>query len=387
MVENINVIVIDREENTRNIIKNYLSEVSDIAMVAEFLDIDNGYEYVLGETRCIVLIDISDNFEKALKTIENIKEQKKEIAVVALSNRLTTEIMVRALRAGAKDVVTKPITKTSFVDVLNKIKKEILMPKKPESCKVISTFSNKGGIGKTSIAVNMAVELAKLTNEKVALIDLNLQLGDVATFLDMTPMFAMDYIVSNIKNLDDEELLKTLSRYKNTSLYVVADPLNPDKSKDITAEQIQELLEALKKSFAYIVIDVGTNIDSKTITALNMSDVILLVSIVNLPAIRSTQRCLDLFEKLGYSKDKIKLVLNRYMENEEIKTVDIEDTVKHKVYWKIPNNYLTMMSAINKGVAVQEINSESNIARNYMDFATKLSDYLITQKLNDAQNL
>ena len=202
----------------------------------------------------------------------------------------------------------------------------------------------------------------------------------------MTPPFAMDYIADNIHNLDEEELLKTLSKYKNTSLYVIADPLNIDKSQDITAEQIKSILNALKKTFSYIVIDIGTNIDTKTITALDNSDLILLIAIVNLPAIRSTQCCMELFEKLGYPADKIKLVLNRYMENEDIKTSDIEEVVKQKVYWKIPNNYLTMMSAINKGVPVSEINPEANIAINYKDFASKISDYLITQKLNKNYN-
>ena len=177
-----------------------------------------------------------------------------------------------------------------------------------------------------------------------------------------------------------------MTRYKNTTLYVIADPLNIDKSQDITAEQIRNILTALKKTFSYIVIDIGTNIDSKTITALDMSDLILLIAIVNLPAIRSTQRCMELFDRLGYGADKIKLVLNRYMENEDIKTSDIEEVVKQKVYWKIPNNYLIMMSAINKGVPVNEINPDSNVAVNYKEFASKVSDYLITQKLNKSYN-
>ena len=275
---------------------------------------------------------------------------------------------------------------SEFKEVINNLTQELNCVEPAQNCKIISTFSNKGGIGKTSIAVNLALELAQMSKEKVALIDLNLQLGDVSTFLDMTPPFAMDYIADNIHNLDEEELLKTLSKYKNTSLYVIADPLNIDKSQDITAEQIKSILNALKKTFSYIVIDIGTNIDTKTITALDNSDLILLIAIVNLPAIRSTQRCMELFEKLGYPADKIKLVLNRYMENEDIKTSDIEEVVKQKVYWKIPNNYLTMMSAINKGVPVSEINPEANIAINYKDFASKISDYLITQKLNKNYN-
>lgn len=376
-----NVVIIDEEENSRSIIKNYLCDIEGVLVSSEFSDYEQGCSFVLNAPKSVIFIDTSYNNEKALNTIKTIKENKKDNIIIALSNKTTTDSIIKAMRAGAKDFISKPIVKSEFSELINKLKYELLNPIEESPCKIISTFSNKGGIGKTSIAVNLAVELAQMTKEKVALIDLNLQLGDVATFLDMTPPFAMDYIANNISNLDKEELLKTMTRYKNTSLYVIADPLNIDSSQDITAEQIKNILNELKKIFSYVVIDIGTNIDSKTITALNMSDLILLVAIVNLPAIRSTQRCMEMFEKLGYTKDKVKLVLNRYMENEDIKTSDIEDVVKQKVYWKIPNNYLTMMSAINKGVPVNEINPSSNIAQNYMEFASKLSDYLITQSI------
>lgn len=386
MGESINVIIIDKEENSRNIIKNYLTSGGDVNVCGEFFDYDLGYDFAQKSGKCIVFIDVSQDPDKALDVIRKLKENSKQSYIVALSNKTSTETIIKVMRAGAKEFVTKPVIESEFLTLVETMRSEFCNKETSDTCKIISTFSNKGGIGKTSIAVNLAVELAQMSKEKVALIDLNLQLGDVATFLDMTPPFAMDYIADNISNLDEEELLKSLTKYKNTSLYVIADPLNIDKSKEITAEQIKSILNALKKIFSYIVIDIGTNIDSKTITALDSSDLILLIAIVNLPAIRSTQRCMELFNRLGYPAEKIKLVLNRYMENEDIKTSDIEEVVKQKVYWKIPNNYLTMMSAINKGVPVNEINSESNIALNYKDFASKVSDYLITQKLNKNYN-
>lgn len=385
MGQNLNIILIDSEENSRNVIKSYLSDFENIQIssecILEYSDIDEGIKKSFETQNSILLIDISENTEKALESIRKLKDEKKDSLIAALSYKATTDVIIKAMRAGAKEFISKPVIKTDFKETITALIQEIENKTVNESCKIISTFSNKGGIGKTSIAVNLAMELAQLSKEKVALVDLNLQLGDVATFLDLTPSFAMDYIANNIQNMDDNELLKTLTRYKNTSLYVIADPLNIDKSQEITAAQIEEILQSLKKSFSYIVIDIGTNIDSKMIKALDMSDLILLVATVNLPAIRSIQRCMEMFNKLGYTQDKIKLVLNRYMENEEIKTSDIEEVVKQKVYWKIPNNYLTMMSAINKGVPVNEINPESNIAQNYMDFASKVSDYLITQKL------
>ncbi len=386
MDNNLNVLLIDRDENSRSVIKAYLTEIEGVGIAAEFSDFEEGFKLAGNSGRCIVVVDVSENLDRISSAIKELKTLNSEAFVVALSNRASADVIIKALRSGAKEFIAKPVIKTEFVEIFKSIIKDINSEETKDTCKIISTFSNKGGIGKTSIAVNLAVELAQMSKEKVALIDLNLQLGDVATFLDMTPPFAMDYIADNINNLDEDELLKAMTRYKNTSLYVIADPLNIDKSKDITAEQIKNILTALKKTFSYIVIDIGTNIDSKTITALDFSDLILLIAIVNLPAIRSTQRCMELFDKLGYNADKIKLVLNRYMENEDIKTSDIEEVVKQKVYWKIPNNYLIMMSAINKGVPVNEINPDSNVAVNYKEFASKISDYLITQKLNKNYN-
>ncbi len=386
MDNNLNVLLIDRDENSRSVIKAYLTEIEGVGIAAEFSDFEEGFKLAGNSGRCIVVVDVSENLDRISSAIKELKTLNSEAFVVALSNRASADVIIKALRSGAKEFIAKPVIKTEFVEIFKSIIKDINSKENKDTCKIISTFSNKGGIGKTSIAVNLAVELAQMSKEKVALIDLNLQLGDVATFLDMTPPFAMDYIADNINNLDEDELLKAMTRYKNTSLYVIADPLNIDKSKDITAEQIKNILTALKKTFSYIVIDIGTNIDSKTITALDFSDLVLLIAIVNLPAIRSTQRCMELFDKLGYNADKIKLVLNRYMENEDIKTSDIEEVVKQKVYWKIPNNYLIMMSAINKGVPVNEINPDSNVAVNYKEFASKISDYLITQKLNKNYN-
>lgn len=382
MSENIKAIIIDSEEVSCNIIKNYLSESGGFDVVGEFLDYDLGYEKAVIAEKTVLFVDVFSDFEKALNIIQLLKEKNNSLYIVAISNKTTTDNIIKVLRAGAKDFITKPIIQTEFDNLLVEIKKVYSTVDAKNSCKIISTFSNKGGIGKTSIAVNLALEIAQMSKEKVALLDLNLQLGDVSTFLDMTPSFAMDYIADNINHLSGDDLLKSMTRYKNTSLYVIADPLSIDKSKEISANQIEAILNALKKTFSYVIIDIGTNIDSKTITALNYSDLILLIAIVNLPAIRSTQRCMDLFKQLGYSNDKIKLVLNRYMENEDIKASDIEEVVNQKVYWKIPNNYLTMMSAINKGVPVSEINSEANISLNYKDFASKLTDYLITQNLN-----
>ena len=101
---------------------------------------------------------------------------------------------------------------------------------------------------------------------------------------------------------------------------------------------------------------------------------IFLVTIANLPALRNSQRCLELFGKLGFDESKTKILLNRYMENDEVSAKDVENVIGKQIYWKIPNNYFTMISAINKGVPVCEMNPDSNVAKSYRDLVFKITD-------------
>ena len=125
----------------------------------------------------------------------------------------------------------------------------------------------------------------------------------------------------------------------------------------------------------------SSSIDANTLKILDVSDLIFFTTIINIPAIRNAQRCLNLFRSRNYPPEKIKLIVNRFMESDEIKTEDIENTLDEKIYWKIPNNYFTIMEAINKGEIISDINSSSNIANSFREFATKLSDDIIEQSI------
>jgi pilus assembly protein CpaE len=125
-----------------------------------------------------------------------------------------------------------------------------------------------------------------------------------------------------------------------------------------------------------VVIDTTTSFDSKTLAALDLADHILLVSMVNLPSIRSSQRLLNLFERLGYDKQKIKLIVNRYMPGEEITVEDVEETLEHQVFWKIPNNYSVVMTSINRGIPISMVDNSKPMEKNFLDLAHKLSGVL-----------
>lgn len=227
----------------------------------------------------------------------------------------------------------------------------------------------------------LAAELAKVTKDKVALVDLNLQLGDISTFLNLNPPFDVNYVIRRLIDKEENILIKGFEKYKDLSLYVLSDPSYIEQSESITTQQITTLFSALKKVFPYIVVDMSSSIDSISLKILDSSDWIMFTTIVNIPAIRNAQRCLNLFRSRKYPSNKVKIVINRYMENDEIKIEDIENTLGESVYWKIPNNYFTIMEAINKGVSISEVNAESNIGNSFRDFAAKVSDDIIEQSV------
>jgi pilus assembly protein CpaE len=212
----------------------------------------------------------------------------------------------------------------------------------------------------------------------VALVDLNLQLGDITTFLDVEPKQTIVDIARNIGRVDAAYLEGSLAQYtcKNSTIYVMADPLQVEDAEELTADQINAVLTVLRATFEYVVIDTTTSFDSKTLSALDLADHILLVSMVNLPSIRSSQRLLNLFERLGYDEQKIKLIINRYMPGEEITVEDVEETLEHEVFWKIPNNYSVVMTSINRGIPISMVDNSKPMEKNFLELAHKLSGVL-----------
>lgn len=375
-MENISsIIVLDHKKNSREIMKSYLEEFGFEDKIKLFDNYTEGLAEIKSEEgNIIVFIDITDCTDKTFSAIEEIKLFTSKIVITSAD--YSTNSIVKAMRLGAKEFLPKPVIKEDLQRIVS-----IFLQHEDEedesASKIITVYSNKGGIGKTTIAVNLAAELAKTTKDKVALIDLNLQLGDISTFLNLNPAFDVSYVIKNLIEKKEDTLLKAFEKYKQTTMFVLSDPNYIEQSESITPQQITNLFQALKRVFPYIIVDMSSNIDPNSLKILDLSDWILFTTIVNIPAIRNSQRCLNLFKSRRYPEDKVKIIINRFMENDEIKAEDIETTLGEKIYWKIPNNYFSIMEAINKGVTISEINPNSNIANSFRDFASKVSDDIV----------
>lgn len=377
-MQNSTVFVLDKNENSREIIKSFIENLDFVNEVKLYDDFTRGYEDIKQSENPIVILDISEDFAGLDEIAGKLKLVTSKIIITSVN--YSTNTIIKALRLGAKEFLPKPVLREDLVRVLSMLA-SISPENEVSQSKIITVYSNKGGIGKTTIAVNLAAELAKVTKDKVALVDLNLQLGDISTFLNLNPPFDVNYVIRRLIDKEENILIKGFEKYKDLSLYVLSDPSYIEQSESITTQQITTLFSALKKVFPYIVVDMSSSIDSISLKILDSSDWIMFTTIVNIPAIRNAQRCLNLFRSRKYPSNKVKIVINRYMENDEIKIEYIENTLGESVYWKIPNNYFTIMEAINKGVSISEVNAESNIGNSFRDFAAKVSDDIIEQSV------
>ena len=386
MKQSIKTIVISEQQNTCELLKLYLQEFEKFSFLASVSDYSKAYSAIKELDKCFVIVDISNYQEQGLNFVSKIVSEFNNCKVITISDKPQVDIVIRAMRVGASDFLQLPLIKDEFFQVLNKHYLDMTGERPTKSkCRVITVYSNKGGVGKTSIATTLALELAKITKENVALIDLNFQLGDVTTFLDLKPSFNISYMLQNLDKINEDFLLSTMEKYKDTSLYVLADPPYFKQAEDFSSKDITNLFKILRDTFSYVVVDTSGGFDSKAINALENSDLIFFVTIVNLPALRNCQRCMELFDKLGIDKSKVQVLINRYMENDEISAEDVEEVLGKDIYWKIPNNYFTMMSAINKGVPVSSVNPDSNVALSYKNLALLVSESIYKQSF--AKNL
>jgi pilus assembly protein CpaE len=229
---------------------------------------------------------------------------------------------------------------------------------------------SKGGVGTTTISVNLAVTLAEQEEDRsVAILDMNTLFGEIPLFLEISPKYHWGEITKNIERLDETFLMNVLSKHAS-GVHVLPSPGYLNGHQAPTPDIMERLLGVMKHMFDYVIIDCGQSTDETALKTLQMSDEVLLISVLSLPCLANTSKLLRSFIDLGYvRKERIKVVLNRYMKKSEISFQDAKEGICHDISWIIPNDYGTTMSAINNGKPLSEIAPRSKIVKSLKEMA------------------
>jgi pilus assembly protein CpaE len=321
----------------------------------------------------LLFFELGSDVEKEMAMIESLLKSNEVGAVFLTAENAEPAVLMQAIRLGVKEFFSQPIQADQLKQAFEKIKteqKESTLNAGEKFGKIISLFGSKGGVGTTTVAVNLAMSLLNSKKEhSVVLLDMNTLFGEVPLFLEMTPKFHWGDITKNIERLDDTFLANILTQHES-GIHVLPSPAYLNGHVRPTPEVMSRLLELMKHMFDYILIDTGQSTNDTSLRVIELSDTILLISILSLPCLANTNRLIQSFLNLGYAMgDQIKIVLNRYTKNNDISLKDAEAGINRKLFWIIPNDYITTMSAINKGKPLMQIASRASITKNFEDFA------------------
>ena len=282
--------------------------------------------------------------------------------ILALSATRDSEYALETMRAGAHDLLCKPVREVDLSIAIEKAQKARLRKEPAERRgKIVTVFSNKGGNGTTTIAANLSDALATDHGKRVVVVDLVMGQGDVTMFFNVTPTYTVLDLARNNGKADPEYIDSLIVRH-SSGVCVLADPPRIEDADKISPEQVRDMLATLRSTFDVVVVDTPHQFDEKTLAALEMSDTILLVTLLNLPSLKNTQRSIELFARLGIFDDRVKLLLSRYLPNDEIPKESIEGIMNCPVFYAIPNDYPTVLSSINRGMLLSEIAPGKEVA-------------------------
>ncbi|MGN0014710.1 MAG: AAA family ATPase [Candidatus Gastranaerophilaceae bacterium] len=366
MKKNLKTIIIEKDENSLEIITAYLKETGYDMLIEKAENLTEAEKLIDDNALNLFICDVSDKEEESIIAIENIEKEHPNCKFLITSYGLKTDYIVRFLRSSKKDFIDKPVAKKYFIDVVTEIVEKMTSEQDFSGHgKVISVFSNKGGLGKTTIAINLASRLGTINpSDKIAIVDMNMFLGDVTTFLDMNPPYDMNFIIDKID--DNTKLSDIVSVYADSNIYVIADSPFREYNDNITKEAVLKLFNSLRKEFKYIIVDSSSAITGKTKNVFDISDLILLISEANLPVLNNCKRCLDFFERIG-KQNKVELILNRYSDEDACEPSDIENVLQKEIFAKIPNDWNTVTDSVNRGLTIGECYPDTDIYYAYVE--------------------
>lgn len=368
--DKIRVIIVDDVSETRENVRKLLQFESDVEVIGTARTGKEAVQLSQELNPDVVLMDINMPDMDGIMATEAIRSKQPAVQIVILSVQNDQNYMRRAMLAGARDFLTKPPmgdelisairragviaqserTKSTPVQVAPALGNSVMphgfgMPKG----KIVTVYSPKGGAGCTTIAVNLALTLHN-DDTRVALVDGNLQFGDVAVFINEQGKNTIVDLTPRADELDPDIVEEVMLKHAASGLHILAAPNKPEYAEKVTSNQFSAVLEYLRQMYAYVVVDTASLLTDVTLSAIDVSDLLVLITTQDIPAIKNCRLFLDLSQTLGMERDRILFIMNRYDKRINITPERVAENLKQEVTSVIPLDEATVMKAVNRGI-------------------------------------
>lgn len=320
----------------------------------------------------LVLLDSMCRDLEDLPVLEHVSAQHPHTALVMMCANHTPEFLINAMRVGVREVLKSPVTRETLVAAVERIEQRLGLAARPRQPGTVAAFIPcKGGSGATFLATNLGYQLAA-ENRKVLLVDLNLQFGDAVLFIhDSKPANNLADVARNIQRLDASFLAGNLVKI-SPNYGVLAAPEDPGQAMEVKPEHVELLLNVAANHYDFVILDVGRVLDAVALKALDRATYVFPVMQLTLPFLRDAHRLICTFRSLGYSKDKIRLLVNRLEKSGELKLADAERSLGLSAFRTLPNSYQAVAAAVNHGQPLASFARGNPVAKSLQELARTL---------------
>ena len=342
------------------------ARVPPLNVAASRSGLRDALDRLVPEAPSLVIVDASGFEPSDADLLERLSKCYPAASFMLLTREHHQELLIRAMRAGVREVLQLPLVHRAFHEAMDRIAATVGESSLRDG-KVLAFISCKGGSGATFISTNFGYALATLASKKVLLIDLHSQFGDATLYVsDQRPAMTLSDVCSQINRIDGP-FLESCLVHVTPGFGILAAADDPGVAVDLKPEHMDAILRVARQHYDYIVLDVGRQIDAISLRALDSADAIYPVLQLGLPDIRDGRRLLDIFRSLGYPLDNTRLIVNRYEKGGKLRLQDLQSALGAEIIHTIPNDYIAVTDSVNQGVPVLRLSRSAQVSRSMIE--------------------
>jgi pilus assembly protein CpaE len=371
----VRLALVDPKDSSRASLKNLLLGIDAVWLEAECSSYDYFLDVIAQTQPDIALIAIDSEPTKGLDLVAQISTNLPNCAALVISSAQEGSLILRAMRNGAREFLAHPLKLDDFLAALDRIQQTQINRNeegRARASQVITIAGVSGGVGCTAVAVNLACMLAQSPRNNVAVIDLDLALGDADVWLDIIPDYTIQDVADNISRLDYALLKRSLTKHASGA-YLLPRPVQMDERPAISPDELRRVIALLKATFTHLILDVSKSFGPLDLAAMEVSDSVLLITQLDLPCLRNVVRLTQFFDTRDGLTEKIKILVNRMgLQDANISLSKALETIGREIYAQLPNEYVAMVESRNNGVPLLTHAPKARITKGLEQLAQQL---------------
>ena len=367
--------LVDPNDASRESLKAMLLGMDTIWLEADCSRYEFFPDIVAQTTPDVGVVSLDSNPATAINLITRITAECPDTALLAASESSDGQQILKAIRAGAREFLTLPLVDQELSEALDRISMAKFggNDSRGRACQVIAIAGATGGVGSTSTAVNLGCVLAEDPRNSVALVDLDLALGDADVFLDAIPDYTLADVVQNISRLDIQLLKRSLTKH-SSGLYLLPRPVELHDVAGIQPDSLRKVIGLLKASFSHLIIDLSKTYNELDMVAIETASKVLLITQLDLPCLRNVVRLMMSFDETEGLQDKVEIIVNRAgLDAGQISLKKAKETLGREIFALLPNDYRTMVEVRNNGVPLITQAPKAALTQAFRDAAVRLT--------------